>query len=56
MTKNSLLRNFKFEYSIRDSIFQFKFILFRSILSLLLPIDLESGHPLLPGLEMYKSI
>ena len=50
------MKNFKFEYSARDAIFHFKFILFRTFLSFLTPIDCSKGHPLLPGLEIYRSI
>ncbi len=50
------MKNFKFEYSARDAIFHFKFLLFRNFLSYLIPIDCSKGHPLLPGLEMYRSI
>ncbi len=56
MTKENLLENFKWENSVRDAIFHFRFLLFRLFLSPIVPADYKNGHPFLPGLEMYKTI
>lgn len=56
VTKGNLLENFTWDYSVRDSIFHFKFLLFRFFVAPVFSADFKDGHPLLPGLEIYKTI